>query len=391
MNDYNLTERLYSKCGPVLRYRIATEMMDNAQADIKGLQKDLLSQDEVQENIKYYAFGAEQGKRGEYFYTKRHGSKPELLDNISSKMIHGSKRELLENMAAKLWSFGIRRGFEEIDKYLETYIKIMEYDYNRKGVMRVGYGKNAIAQFLSLLGYANEQSVYRIMQTRLDQLYAFVLKERYDIYINADDYSGIPSNWKDEDKIIDPALTTYSDEEGEPPLPFIYDIFGFIGMKQAGLTEDNERKINAVLKYFLDERYQKNIKPGYGILLAPTGSFYGCGWSIHLPGFGQELNESIDINKLHINQLLLRLELLSHFSITRDLPHMAELYNFFERYRDKDGFYCFPKEFIPENKTGYFVMGLRMGLVENRKKKDGYIAESTFRVLKMKKNLGLYK
>lgn len=390
MNDYDLTERLYSKCGPVLRYRIATELMDNIQVNIKNLQQDLLNQDEVQENIKYYAFGAEQGKRGAYFYTKIR-SKPEILESISSNMIHGTKRELLENVATKLWSFGIRRGFEEIDKYLEIYIKIMEYDYNRKGVMRLGYGKNTIAQFLSLLGYANEQSVFRIMQTRLDQIYTFVLKECYDIYVNAGDYPGIPTNWKDEDKIIDPALTAYSDEEGDPPLPFIYDILGFIGMKQAGLTEDNERKINAVLKYCLDERYQKNIKDGYGILLAPTGRYYGCGWSIHLPGFGQELGENIDINKLHINQLLLRLEMLSYFPLTRDLPHMVELFNFFERYRDEDGSYCFPKEYIPEKKAGYFVLGPRMGLAENRKKKDGYIAESTFRVLKMKKNFGLYK
>lgn len=390
MNDYDLTERLYSICGPVLRYRIATELMDNVKVDIKDHQKDLLNQDVVQDNIKYYAFGAEQAKRGAYFYTKIR-SKPELLETISSNMIHGSNRELLENAVPKLWSFGIKRGFDEIDKYLEIYIKIMEYDYNRKGVMRIGYGKNAIAQFLSLLGYANEQSVFRIMKTRLDQVYAFVLKERYDIYVNAEDYSGIPSNWKDEDKIIDPELTTYSDEEGEPPLPFIYDILGFIGMKQAGLSEDNERKINAVLKYCLDERYQKSIMPGYGILLAPTGRFYGCGWSIHLPGFGQELNENVDINKLHINQLLLRLELLSNFPIIKDLPHMAELFDFFERYRDDDGFYCFPKEFIPEKNSGYFVLGPRMGLTENRKKKDGYIAESTFRVLKMKKNLALYK
>ncbi len=389
MTDSDIAERLYSKCGPVLRYRIATELIDNAQVNITALQKDLLNQDEVQENIKYYAFGAEQGKKGAYFYTKIR-SKPELLESISSNMIHGSSRELLENMAAKLWTFGIRRGFEEIDRYLEIYIKIMEYDYNRKGVMRIGYGKNAIAQFLSLLGYANEQSVFRIMQTRLDQVYAFVHKERYDIYINAEGYSGIPSNWKEEDKILDPALTTYSDEEGDPPLPFIYDILGFIGMKQAGLTEDNERKINAVLKYCLDERYQKNIKPGYGILLAPTGRYYGCGWSIHLPGFGQELNENIDINKLHINQLLSRLEWISYFPVIRDLPHMDELFNFFEKYKDKDGFYCFPKEFMPEYNTGYFVSGLRMGLAENRRKKDGYIAESTFRMLRMKKNLGLY-
>jgi len=66
--------------------------MDSEQKDLKELQKDILNQDEVQENIKYYAFGAEQGKKGTYFYTRmRHGSKQVLMEDISSNIFFREK------------------------------------------------------------------------------------------------------------------------------------------------------------------------------------------------------------------------------------------------------------------------------------------------------------
>ena len=390
MIDHELVNALFGKSGPVLRYRIATELMDTPQDDAQALRKELLCQDEVQENLRYYALGAEQGQKGEYFYTKASRSPEKTsLQSIYTKLMHGSDRHMLENAAAKLWSLGVRKGFEEIDKYKDTYIDIMQSDFYRTGIMRIGYGINAIAQFLSLLGYANEPAVHTIMQLRLNQLYDFVKEERYNIYVSAADYTGIPSAWRDQKEIIDPELTSYSDTQGDPPLPFIYDILGFIGMKQAGLTEENEKKIDAVIKYVLDERYQKNMKEGYDIFRAPTGKYYSCGWSVHLPGFGQGIGRTGNTQNIWTHRLLLRLELLSHFPIILTLPHMADLRDFFERYRGEDGFYRFPKSFIQESKAGYYVLGARMGLNESRKGNDGIMAESTFRMLRMKKNLGL--
>lgn len=367
MNDSLLIEKLYEMSGPIIRWRIVNELMDIHSSDKNELLQAAVNHQEVQQYIQYFIEGANQGRF--YFFPK---------------MIHGSKPEQLENTTYKLWSMGMGKGVSKIERHIKKYIPIMEYDFYRKDVARVGYGVYQMAQSLGLLGFAGESSIFPILQKRLDQLYHFVQQERFDIYVSVKGYPRLPSNWKDVEKIIDPVLTKYGDADGEPPLPSVYDILGMLGMKQIGMSQENENKANAVLQYCFDERYQLGISPGYGILLAPTGQYYGMGWSVHLPGYGKQLDENVDIK-----QLLFWADVLCCFSASRGLELIKDQLNYFDKYRLDDGFYCFPKEFIPNEKSGYFIMGKGMGLGENRKRKEAFALESTFRVLRIKKNLGL--
>jgi len=368
ISDYDLTQKLYEISGPVIRWRVSTELMDKTPCDTEQLLQTVLAHLEVQQYIKYYTDGAKQGHSYSY-----------------SKMIHGAKPELLENTAGKLWTLGIRKGISQIDEFYKPYIDILEQDFYNKNAIRIGYGVYAIAQFLSLLGYAGEEPISSIMQMRLEQVYSFVQQKRYDIYVDVKGYPKLPTSWKRIDKIIDPALTRYGNAEGEPPLPSLYDFLGIVGMMQVGMTKENEMKANAILKYCYDERYQRDIMYKYGILLAPTGNYYSMGWSVHLPGYGQALNKNIEMNKL-----LLWAEIFSYFSISREFVLFKDLLDFMEGYRNNNGFYCFLKKFIPEGKRGYFVFGKYMGLGENRMQKEACMIESTFRVLRLKKNLGMY-
>lgn len=343
--------------------------MDKLPCDIYELVQNVLTLPEVQKNVEYYATGSWQGSSYNY-----------------SQMLHGATPDKLENIVGKLWTLGVRKGVSSLDEFLKSYINIMEQDFFSKGVSRIGYGIYYIAQFLSLLGYADEAPIARILQMRLDQIYNFVKLERYDIYVNVKGYPKPSSSWKNIDKIVDPALTQYGDAESEPPLPSLYDLLGIVGMKQAGMTKENENKANKILQYCYDERYQKGIMYKYGILLAPSGQYYSMGWSVHLPGYGQILNKSMEINKL-----LFWADLLSNFTVSKEFALFKNLLNFLENYRTKDGFYSFPKKFIPEEKRGYFVSGKYMRLGENRTQKETCLFESTFRVLKLKKNLGIYK
>lgn len=367
--DHELIEKLYKISGPVLKLRIITELMDKLPCDYEELVQNVLKLPEVQKYIEFYANGSRQ--ESSYCY---------------SKMLHGAAPEKLENTVGKIWSLGLKKGVHAIDEFLKSYINIMEQDFYRKDVNRIGYGIYYIAQFLSLIGYADEDPIACILQKRLDQVYNFVRQERYDIYVDVKGYPKLPSSWKSVDKIIDPALTRYGDAESEPPLPSLYDLLGILGMKQTGMTKENEIKANTILKYCYDERYQKGIMYKYGIALAPTGQYYSMGWSVHLPGYGQILNKDMEISKL-----LLWADIFSNFTVSTEFELMKGLMNFLENYRTKDGFYSFPKKFIPEEKNGYFVSGKYMGLGENRTQKEACLIESTFRALKLKKNLGIYK
>jgi hypothetical protein len=292
----------------------------------------------------------------------------------------------LENTVGKLWALGLGKGFPEIDECIKSYIDIMEQDFNRKDVNRIGYGVYYLAQFLSLIGYADEEPIANILQMRLDQIYNFVKQERYDIYVDAKGYPKLPSSWKSFGKIIDPELTHYGDPAGEPPLPSLYDLLGILGMKRAGMTKENEIKANSILQYCYDERYQKTIMYKYGIVLAPSGQYYSMGWSVHLPGYGQKLDKDIEINKL-----LLWADILSSFTVSRKFDLMRDLIDFLEKFKTTDGFFKFPRRFIPEEKNGYFISGKYMGLGEDRLQTDACLIESTFRVLKLKKNLGFFE
>lgn len=103
-NDFELTEKLYEKCGPVLRYRIANELMDKPQQYKEELLKHVLAHPEVQKYIGFYANGAKQGSSYNY-----------------RKMIHGTKADLLENTAGKLWALGIGKG-------ITTWIEQIRFD-----------------------------------------------------------------------------------------------------------------------------------------------------------------------------------------------------------------------------------------------------------------------
>ena len=154
----------------------------------------------------------------------------------------------------KVLALGLKKGIPVIDECLKSYINIMEQDFYRKDVNRVGYGIYYIAQFLSLIGYADEVPIACILQMRLDQVYKFVKQKRYDIYVDVKGYPKLPSSWKDVDKIIDPALTQYGNAESEPPLPSLYDLLGILGMKQVGMKKENEIKANTILNYCNNNR-----------------------------------------------------------------------------------------------------------------------------------------
>lgn len=366
ISDTELIEKLYSKSGPILKWRIATELMGLTPEKLVDLHSLVENHSAVQKLIKLYSIGANYDENYPY-----------------SKLIHGAKPELLENVSGKLWAYGIRKGFPCIDQYYKSYLKILEQDYYNENAVRIGYGKYFIAQMLGLLGYADEEPIKSILQTRLDEVFHFIKLKKYDIYVDACKYPKLPSNWMHINKIIDPTLTNLTNEQDNYPLPYQYDILGFVGMAQVGLTDDNQDKINAILRYCYDDNYQYGILYKYGIALYTNG-YYSMGWSIHLPGYGQELTSDLEINKL-----LLWADIFSNFQASRGFPLFYNLLDFLENYRKPDGYYSFLKKFIPESKQGYFINGKYMNLGEDKLHKEAALIESTFRVLKLKKNLGL--
>ena len=58
------------------------------------------------------------------------------------------------------------------------------------------------------------------------------------------------------------------------------------------------------------------------------------------------------------------------------------------RYRTHRGTYLFPKEYLKEKRNSYFITGAHMGFGENRRKELALKIESSFWMMKIKKNIG---
>ena len=53
------------------------------------------------------------------------------------------------------------------------------------------------------------------------------------------------------------------------------------------------------------------------------------------------------------------------------------------QFKCEDGLVRFPRAFLPEKRIGCWVLGMRMGLEENRRTQKAMTCESTFRFLEI--------
>jgi hypothetical protein len=126
----------------------------------------------------------------------------------------------------------------------------------------------------------------------------------------------------------------------------------------------------------LSPEYQA-LDYGYGLILCQD-KYYSMGWSVHLPDYttGQRSDgQAVPGN------ILMFLELLAPFRSARESAWFKDRLARLEEYRTEIGTYCFPREWLPENQSGYWVSGAYMGMESERRGRVALECESTFRVL----------
>lgn len=361
MDTKKLINWLYENGGPVIKWRTFNELMSNNAFDQNHL-NSVLNEPEVKNWV--HLFCEKSLQTTNYNWNKK---------------VHGTFLDKFENYGGKLSEFGLGCGIAILDEAAERYISLIKRDYG-KDDHSICYGEQ-MAMSLAFLGYTDDQFIQKILQDCLDKAFEFVKEDNYDIYVDVKDYSALPKAWKDVKKIINPR---YTGGDSTVILPTIYNLLGFVGMVKGKTTKENIDKINKIIEYITDEKYYLNIADGYGIgISAVNGHYYSWGWSTHIPGF-------TGIKEVKaMNRTLLYSDIYSIFKSSKLSHFYSDLMIFLEQYKTDHGTYVFPKEFLSENKTGYWVLGMHLGLAENRRKTNTLALESTFRVLRLKKHLGL--
>ncbi len=353
MKNSGFSDWLVQNGGPVIRYLTVARQEGEESLNAFNLQKELLQSGAVQ-------------------YWMRC-----LTGTTGFNAIHGSRDTCFENAMGKLTIYGIRKGMGDFDRRCAPYLDWLEKSMKEKkpNVLCV-FQQVIVACWLAAGGYLSEQPVRDIVLHRLDAISEFVRNHNFSIYVDKSPFKGVPAAFK-RYPLVNPDL--YID--GNFALPWIHDIFAFRSLRVYLKDDDVRERIDRVISYVLDKRYQQ-FHEGYGIVLTENSRYNVMGWDVWLPRY-----DGLHTSPFQECALLQRLELMSHFRIARSSKWFVENLNRLEGFEGESGRYVLPKNYLREKKNSYFVAGGHMGFGENRRQRIALEIESSYWMLKITRNM----
>ena len=331
------TQWLLENGGPAIRYRTATELVDDpAGIDLDRLTTDLLQSTMVRQ------------------WLDRIGQPGDL------NSLHSSKPGAFENVCAKLCELGLRAGMlDEFDAKMQPFRQHLAQGDDF-------WGRPLLASCLNWAGYGDDEAVLTCLAERLEAMVQLARSGTYDLYIDPDTFGDYPAAFCNK-PLVNP--------EFYDSLPMIWDIYALAHWPEALASDETQRQIDEVIAYILHPDYQA-LREGYGVMRASKRRYYSIGWSVHLPGYG-----SLEFDRpIHEHMFVQRLELMAHLSIARQSEWFRDCVQHLERFRTEQGTYRFPGRYLREGASGYWVSGAYMRLEENRRVRRSLELDSTFRM-----------
>ena len=166
---FKATQWLLENGGPVIRYRTATELMDDG-AGI-GLER-LVAELERSPLVQRWLARLVPPRPGDLF------------------SLHGSNPDAFENMCAKLTELGIRAGMlPPCDDKMLPFRRYLE----EGGVL---VGKPLVASCLNWAGHGGDEAVQACLAERLDRMYELAQSGVHDIYVDHDTFGDCPAAFR---------------------------------------------------------------------------------------------------------------------------------------------------------------------------------------------------
>ena len=348
MESFDLAQWLLREAGPSVRFRTLVDILCEQDVGLVGRAlNEMLLSSEVLKWLEH------------------------LSPNLDFNSIHSSRIDAFENVMGKLVQLGLRAGLQPFDsKTLPFRVWLSENTEDTPKKPHTIFLRTIIASFLAYAGYDSTKPVNDHMMSRLESLYSFAREPDFTrIFVDKSEYKGIPK--KSEYGLVNPEF--YPDQQFM--LPWVHDIRGLASCKSIMNNKNPRQKLDKIIELILSEEYQ-SLPWSYG--LAKYGSrYYVLGWGAHLPGYtrkpeGREFAE-----------LLLTLEFMAKFPVARKSKWFAKSIKYLETFETDSGTYIFPRGWLSEKKTGYWVGGIRMMLDERKGNPKAIECESTFHVLRI--------
>lgn len=321
-----MIEWLLKNAAPVIRYRTLTELIHSEDEVVQDTLAEVLTLPQTQKRLS-------------------------LLRNFDCKYTHGANSLHLENILPMLNDFGLYYGMEAFCGAAVDVAgiedKLVGYPFLLRAKFPIG----------GLIDYAIE---------RIDTIYDFTRHMDFDIYDDVADYKSVPKPFRDR-PVIKPSIAIGDKFR----IPLIYDIVMFAAVYD-DVSAELQTKINNIMEYIIAPEYDIVI-PMYGILYASPRRYYAMGWDCKKPFHD---NQNYDNQNLH------RLLLYANFPTVQKSTWFQNAIGYLMQYKTTDGTFIFPAEYLMEKDCNW-VLGTRMSLAENRRKKQWVEIESTFYMQKL--------
>lgn len=318
---------LYEHGNPILKYEAATHLGIHT----KDLRQSMLKSPEV-----------------EYWIDC-------LYQFIGNPQIHGAADNRFENAMHKLLSYGIEekddKRIYEVNLFILKYLEnIIKYQYFFDSV-----NATILASWLACMGY-KEAIITDILRDRVEKIYSFTKDKDYNIYADPKGFPAIPKA-----RAMHPLVKPELYENNIWRLPTLHDIYAFGHLPEI-LSDDKDiqRKIDTIIEYIFDDRYQM-FYSGYGLMLVPPRKYYSMGWSVHLCRYFE--NETFERYGF-----IWQMALMSKFKKARETDWFKNNLEYLITY-EENGIYDLPDVYLKEEKNKYYVLGFHMGFGEDKRKK----------------------
>jgi hypothetical protein len=343
----NTISWLLENASPVIKYRTLKELCENInKTTLDSAFQDVLTFSETQKRL-------------------------ERLKNSDIYNTHGGRYEFFDTSLPMVVDFGITKE-TGLDKYINVDEIIQAYKTNindEDEVIKMMQKINMYPHFIRA-GYRNKE-IIDFFTRRIEIIYDFTKNMDWNIY---EDKKFYHTKFLNDHRILKAELYT---QNHEFRLPLIYDI---IGLKELYyfVSDEIKDKISVIIKYIDSPEYNR-FDFHYGIIKLDK-KYHAVGWDCMLPNYHKDVNTDYSL-------LLQRLELYSHFPIILKGKWFNDNIELLEKFKTARETYILPKEYLRETNK-HWLLGNHMKLGENKKAAPQEL-ESTFWVLKIKKNAGL--
>lgn len=253
--------------------------------------------------------------------------------------VHNCYEDCFEMFMPFLIKLGFRKGISLLDEKIEfmrdVYIHLTTP--NESGELPWHYhGRIVILNLLSAGYYNDDMNDYMLDSInkccKVAELQAFDYFETDETKIRKR-----PKMWKDVPVLKD----IHNCEIGDLPMPTAYLVTAALQYYQHINDEQTKKKINDIIKYILDPRYQEK-RGSYGIHWDNTKKTYHASG----PGIGLPFYASDYVTDNEKWAFLNWVNTMSYSNIALSSEWFKKCMNFLEQYKTESGTYIFPNELL---------------------------------------------